>query len=79
MELDETEGIGVETGYLENHEAGVIALRVFWQLINYLFGAGDKAKKPNWNHRMAYVNKYTLWYVFITRDGAEGLEWYWNR
>jgi len=26
MELDETEGIGEETGYLEDHEEGVIAL-----------------------------------------------------
>jgi len=26
MELDETEGIGEETGYLEDHEKGVIAL-----------------------------------------------------
>jgi len=26
MELDETEDIGEETGYLEDHEEGVIAL-----------------------------------------------------
>ena len=60
MELDETEGIGEETGYLEDHEEGVIALWVYWQLINYRFGAGDKAKKPNQNHITVYVNKYTL-------------------
>ena len=47
MELDETEGIGEETGYLEDHEEGVIVLWVFWQLINYIFGAGDKPKSNN--------------------------------
>ena len=60
------------------YKKGVIALWVFRKLINYTLGAGDKAKKPSWNHRMVYVNKYTPWYVFITRDGAEGLESYWN-
>jgi len=29
MELDETEGIGEETGYLEARDGGVIALGVF--------------------------------------------------
>ena len=44
MELDETEGIGEETGYLEARDGGVIALGVFWRILTVM-----------WNYTYTYT------------------------
>jgi len=73
MELDETEGVGEETGYLEDHEEGVIALWVFWRILTVMWSYTYTYTYPAAVFSAVYLSggkcrfsRYSAWKVITT-------------